>query len=208
MINLITNKPIAFDSPDHLEPMGTLADNNSNMLYVLEVKKYFNNKNINILDLGCSGGQIVIDHISQKDLGIGLEGSFHVLQGAGKHNWEQYYNKNLFLCDITEPFFCKDNNTTIMFDCIQMWEVLEHIPESKFKNLFTNIKNHINPEGIFVGSVAMVPDPPRHVSLFSKNRWIEIFKENGFDLKEYAFEHLPRSIHGEGNGFVFTAKLI
>ena len=95
-----------------------------------------------------------------------------------------------------------------MFDCIQMWEVLEHIPESKFKNLFTNIKNHINPEGIFVGSVAMVPDPPRHVSLFSKNRWIEIFKENGFDLKEYVFEHLPRSIHGEGNGFVFTAKLI
>ena len=208
MISVITNKSVAFDSPDHIEPMGTVADNNSDILYILEIKKYFNNKNINILDLGCSGGQIVIDHILQKDLAIGLEGSSHVLQGAGKHNWEQYYNKNLFLCDITEPFFCKDNDNKIMFDCIQMWEVLEHIPESKFTNLFTNIKNHIKPEGIFVGSVAMVPDPPRHVSLFSKERWIEIFKEHGFNLKEYSFEHLPRSVHSENNGFVFKAELL
>jgi SAM-dependent methyltransferase len=208
MLNVITNKPIAFDSPDHLDPVGSIRDNNSNIHFILEIKKYFNNKKINILDLGCSGGQIVIDHILHGDLGIGLEGSSSVFNGAGKHNWEHYYNKNLFLCDINEPFELNENGDKLNFDCIQMWEVLEHIPSIKFEQLFKNIKKHMKPDGIFIGSVAIVPDPPRHVSLFSKERWAEIFKEHGFQLENYYFNYLPRAIYQGNEGFGFTAKLI
>ena len=206
MISVITNKSVAFDSPDHIEPMGTVADNNSDILYILEIKKYFNNKNINILDLGCSGGQIVIDHILQKDLAIGLEGSSHVLQGAGKHNWEQYYNKNLFLCDITEPFTCLSDNTPILFDIIQMWEVLEHISEDKLDTLFKNIFEHLKDDGIFLGSISQQVDNLHHVSVFSKEKWNEIFIRNNFNLNDYVLNIFPRSIGNPGFGFT-TRKI-
>ncbi len=208
MITLTTNKNIAIDSLDHLYPFGVIRDNNSNSEYISEVKKYFNKK-IKVMDLGCAGGQIIIDHLLSDDIAVGLEGSSNVFRGAGSHNWQNYFNKNLFLCDITEPFDVKIDDKKELFDYIQMWEVLEHIPENKLSTLFLNIKQHLDKNGIFCGSIATHICPSgTHVSIFPKEKWQEIFKNNGLSLKEFIFKSLPRPV-SEGNlGFVFTAQIL
>lgn len=209
MITVKTSKSIASDSLDHLYPFGVVRDNNSNINYIKEVKTYFNNEKINVLDLGCAGGQIVVDHYLLGDLSVGLEGSSNVFRGVGKTNWDILFNKNLFLCDVTEPFDIEFENQPIKFDYIQMWEVLEHIPEDKLSALFANIKKHIKQNGLFSGSVATHVCPSgTHVSIFPKTKWIELFKENGFSMDEYKFTNLPRPVSEGDLGFVFTAKLL
>lgn len=210
MIKLQTKKQIAIDSLDHKHPFGCIRDNNSSIMYITTVKNYFNNKKINVLDLGCAGGQIIVDHTVLGDLAVGLEGSSHALTGAGKHNWDQYKDKNLFLCDITEPYTLTDNDDNILqFDYIQMWEVLEHIPENKLTVLFENIKKHLKPNGIFAGSVATYHCiSGTHVSVFSKNKWESIFGNNKMTMEDYYFDFVPRPVSTGNDGFLFCAKII
>jgi 2-polyprenyl-3-methyl-5-hydroxy-6-metoxy-1,4-benzoquinol methylase len=209
MIKVQTNKSIASDSLDHLYPFGVIRDNNSNIKYIHEVKKYFNNEKIAVMDLGCAGGQIIVDHHLLGDTAVGLEGSSNVFRGTGKHNWEILFNQNLFLCDITEPYTINYEKEHMMFDYIQMWEVLEHIPEEKLPILFTNIKKHLKDTGIFCGSIATHVCPSgTHVSIFPKSQWITLFKDNGLELNEYIFKNLPRPVSEDDLGFVFTARLI
>jgi len=208
MIQVITDKPIAYDSLDHINPYGCVNDNNSSCFYINEVKKYFNNNKINVLDLGCAGGRIIVDHILWGDLAVGLEGSDNALNGAGAHNWRQYKDKNLFFCDITEPFKIVDENgNLIKFDYIQMWEVLEHIPEDKLPVLFKNIKDHLKDYGLFAGSVATYHcESGTHVSVFPKDKWYTIMKDNGIIVNDYPFTCVPRGVAGGDHGFVFSAK--
>jgi len=210
MIKIKTNKPVAIDSPDHLNPAGCSNDNNSNLSYIQQIKSHFNNKKLNVLDLGCAGGQIIVDHLNIDDVAVGLEGSSHALNGSGRSNWEKYHNKNLFLCDITEPFEClDDNNNLIKFDVIQMWDVLEHIPEDKLPQLLKNIFNHLNDGGIFLGAISQQLDPIRHISVFSKDKWKIIFNRNNFTLDECIVNTFPRIVCDGSvgmEGFVFSSK--
>ena len=48
-IECITNKPVAFDSPDHICPVGAKNDNTSNLNFVKSVEKHFQRK-INYLE--------------------------------------------------------------------------------------------------------------------------------------------------------------
>jgi 2-polyprenyl-3-methyl-5-hydroxy-6-metoxy-1,4-benzoquinol methylase len=207
LIKIITNKNIAIDSLDHKHPFGCIRDNNSSSFYISEVKQYFGNGKIKVMDLGCAGGQIIIDHNSLGDIAVGLEGSTHVFRGTGRHNWENYFNQNLFLCDITENFKCTIEDSELIFDYIQMWEVLEHIPHDKLSTLLQNISNHLTKDGLFCGSVATHVCPSgTHVSIFTKNEWEKIFDDNGFVLDEYKFTSLPRPVSEGDLGFVFTAQ--
>jgi 2-polyprenyl-3-methyl-5-hydroxy-6-metoxy-1,4-benzoquinol methylase len=209
MITVKTDKPIAYDSLDHIHPQGCNNDNNSSASYINDIKKYFNNKKINVLDLGCAGGQIIVDHINSDDLGVGLEGSSHVLDGLAKTNWDKYYNKNLFLCDITEPFQCLDeNNNVIRFDIIQMWDVLEHIPENKLHILFKNITDHLKDDGVFLGQISRGEGDIKHISIFSKEKWKMIFEDNNFTLSDCIVSSCPRPALTGEQGFNFSAKKI
>jgi 2-polyprenyl-3-methyl-5-hydroxy-6-metoxy-1,4-benzoquinol methylase len=218
MIKLITNHPIAVESADHKTPQGAINDNNTDLAYINEVRNYLNTNNISILDLGCAGGQIVIDHKNLGDIAVGLEGSSNVLKGRGSHNWNNHHNKNLFLCDITENFEIQDDSEKILrFDIIQMWDVLEHIPEDKMSILFSNIKKHLKHNGHFIGQISQQIDPILHISVFSYEKWKDIFNKNDFSLEDYIFQNTPRprltlgAIDGDGNiqsGFPFTAKII
>ena len=209
MITLDADKTVAIDSVDHTNPFGCVRDNNTNKQYIDEVKQKFDNKKINVLDLGCSGGQLIIDHVALGDVAVGLEGSFHVFRGAGAKNWLEYNNKNLFLCDITENFSCKYNNQPLMFDYIQCWEVFEHIPKEKLAKMLQNILKHMHNNSIFCGSICVIPCPSgNHVCLMSKDEWKQVFAENGLEMKEYIFKNLPRSVYPEPHGFVFTATKI
>lgn len=57
MIELRTDNPVAWDSPDHLEPWGTRNDNSINKAFNRRLFRLFPpEKVIRVLDLGCAGG--------------------------------------------------------------------------------------------------------------------------------------------------------
>jgi len=94
MTKIITNKPIAVDSLDHKHPYGVINDNNSAFQYIMEVKNYFKNNKISVLDLGCAGGQIIVDHHNLDDFAVGL---------FNKDKWKQIFKDNGF--EMTEYIF-------------------------------------------------------------------------------------------------------
>ena len=73
MITLEATKQVADDSPDHICPVGAIRDNFTSEGLIEEVKYGFDNEQISMLDLGCAGGQFVVDFIKRGDIGGGSE---------------------------------------------------------------------------------------------------------------------------------------
>lgn len=190
VITLETNFCGALDSPDHLCPHGCVRDNFSSFGLISEVKNYFNNEQIIMIDLGCAGGQLVTDFISNGDIGVGLEGSSHTLDGIGKENWKNFYNKNLFLCDISEDYQLYLNGEPLLADFIHSEEVFEHISEEKLDVLLKNIRKHLKPNGICSFGIGLTPDIQErdgktynlHQSVFPAIWWKEKIESNGFEI--------------------------
>ena len=143
-IEVKTEYPGAFESLDHLYPVGSINDNFTSHALLGEVSDYFGvNNTIAMLDLGCAGGQFVRNFVEQGDIAVGLEGSSTALEGSGRGNWKKYHNKNLFLCDIGKPFEILNNGDLLKFDFIHSEEVFEHIPKENIDCLLENIKKHM-----------------------------------------------------------------
>jgi cyclopropane fatty-acyl-phospholipid synthase-like methyltransferase len=198
MIKIETQYPIASDSPDHLYPHGTAHDNSTDVNFLDELTAHFKNEKINFLDLGCSGGQLVVDLHNKGNVSIGLEGSDYSLVN-NRANWPEYGNKILFTCDITKPFkiFNDEEVTPILFDVITAWEVVEHIKYSDLSLLFQNINNSLKTDGIFLASIAMHPDGPLHQTVNTKEEWLttifpEVLKNTNLVVKEYPFQYWVR----------------
>jgi hypothetical protein len=83
MITLEATKQIADDSPDHICPVGAIRDNFTSPGLIDEVKDGFDDEQIAMLDLGCAGGQFVVDFINRGDIGVGLEGSLVLVRRTG-----------------------------------------------------------------------------------------------------------------------------
>ena len=223
MIEVITNHPVAYESPDHLHPHGTANDNSTNKNFVKEIKEYFNNKPFNFLDLGCSGGQLVVD-ISKLDpdvVAVGLEGSDYSVKHNRGH-WQNSYNSNLFTCDITHPFEVKINGNLGKFNLITAWEVLEHIPPHLLDSVFKNIYNHLADDGIFAASINMSSDKPKGVELHLTREkppfWEKVFFKNNFEMigegiyststAHYAHHYIFKNrVRGRSNGKSFWTTL-
>jgi len=60
-LKIITEFPVAYNSPDHIVPVGTKNDNSTDSEYIMEVENFFKNEKINIMDIGCAGGQLAVD---------------------------------------------------------------------------------------------------------------------------------------------------
>jgi SAM-dependent methyltransferase len=197
-IKIITDFPIAFDSQDHIEPCGTKNDNHTNPVYINEVLASFGNRQINYMDLGCSGGQLIADLAKMGHLAVGLEGSDYSIINS-RANWPRLYNVNLFTCDISRPFTVTMEtgtvNDPIKFDCISAWEVLEHIPGSRIFNLMTNIHKHLKDDGIFIGSVCLTGGA-WHPSVYPQKVWEEKIFKPLFKVEPYCFETTMRSTGG------------
>jgi len=65
MITLEAAKQVADDSPDHICPVGAIRDNFTSQGLIAEVKDGFDDEQISMLDLGCAGGQFVVDFIKE-----------------------------------------------------------------------------------------------------------------------------------------------
>lgn len=189
-MKLITDHPIALNSPDHLCPVGAINDNYTNHELINEILDYFKDKKIKIADFGCAGGQFIVDFIERGAIAIGLEGSPSVFFGRGRANWQNFFNKNLFLCDLTKEFSILDDNSKIVqFDLIHSSEVLEHIEEKNLNIFLKNVKTHLKENGICCFQIGLGEDIRYnngekfilHQSVFSPEKWIDIFNENGFE---------------------------
>lgn len=199
-IALETAFPVAYDSPDHINPLGTIQDNTRNFAFYNKCRKLFG-LNMSFLDLGCSGGGLVFDFALNGHLAIGLEGSDRS-QKMGRANWRTIPN-NLFTCDITKPFTLRDTkaNTTKKFEVISCWEVLEHIPEADLSQLLDNVTTHLADGGIFIGSISKIMDDPLHVTIYENNWWVKKFAELGLSMvvgygDSFEFSEFCRGVKG------------
>ena len=202
MISVNTKHPIAYESPDHIMPWGTMRDNSTSIEFISELESYFLNQPINTIDLGCSGGQLTIDFHNKGHLAVGLEGSDYSIK-HNRANWPEWYNKTLFTCDITKEYQVMNNNEPFKAQLITAWEIVEHIHPNDLEMFFNQIAKHLAPNGIFVASVSTKSDVidgvVLHQSVFGETEWIfNILTDEGAlrgsNLKyhPYPFKHAVR----------------
>lgn len=197
--------PVAIGTDDHIFPWGTAYDNTRSPRFVRACERRFN-RPLTFLDLGCSGGGVVLDFILRAHRGYGVEGSDYS-QRAARSEWRVLTN-NLFTADITRRFTLTEagTETTTACDVISAWEVMEHIADEELPGVFDNVARHLKPDGIFIGSVTTIPDGNAetgavyHRTVEQRDWWVRRFTELGFEMldeHEFAFEDFCR---GTGNG--------
>jgi 2-polyprenyl-3-methyl-5-hydroxy-6-metoxy-1,4-benzoquinol methylase len=191
-IKLLTHHPLAYESPDHLNPLGTMKDNSKNWYFNYKFyelyKKISEKQQLKILDLGCSGGGFVKDCIDGGCFAMGLEGS-DFSKKMKRAEWRTI-PEHLFTADITKEFSIqtKKNKKIIKFHLITCWEVLEHLTETSVNTLIENIKKHLLKEGIFIASIANNSSKQNGVELHQTQRdkkwWVNKFKKAGLKYQE------------------------
>lgn len=204
MIKVETHHPVAYDSPDHIMPYGTAADNYTDANFVEELQQHFKEnyglEKINFMDLGCSGGQLAIDFLNKGNFSVGLEGSDYSVHHQ-RANWPQYHNKNLFTADITKPYKVFNGEERVYFDLITAWEVVEHIAADDLNPLFTHISDNLKIGGIFLASVCFIEDVINgvrlHQSVHSKEDWYNIvlpkvLPGTNLEVRPYDFKYNVR----------------
>lgn len=210
-IRLLTEYPVASDSLDHQYPHGTAQDNTRYPRFIRACERLLKKeRGLSFLDLGCSGGGMVLDAVLRGHLGIGLEGSDFSLVSQ-RAEWRLLKN-NLFTCDIARPFSLIDETSgeRQQFDVITAWEVLEHIREENLPVLFENIRLHLKPNGIFVGSVADWDDiDPQtginwHCCVHPHTWWEAKVTSLGFDCHENWFSPYDMARGGINHPLFYT----
>lgn len=190
IVQVESDHPVAFDSPDHLIPWGTKQDNSTNKKFVLSMDALIappaGDRPKSFMDLGCSGGGLVKDFRDLDWLAVGLEGSDFSL----KHQracWKKLAGKSLFTCDITKPFRVLVNGQPNKFLLITAWEVLEHINQKDLPVLFDNILAHMEKMGCFIASTTSTPDIHNGVDLhqthWTNAQWRSWIAQNVPELK-------------------------
>jgi len=187
-IKLETDYPVAYESLDHLNPHGTIRDNTRYPRFVEKCETLLAaKKQLAFLDLGCSGGGMVLEAALRGHLSIGLEGS-DCSKIEQRAEW-RLLGDRLQTCDITKPFFLRNKEKKIQqFDIITAWEVLEHIAEADLPQLLENIRNHLAKGGYFVGSIANWNDIDAesginwHITVHPYDWWKKKFMEAGFQI--------------------------
>ena len=171
-----TDFPVACDSPDHLRPLGTRIDNNTNVKLIEEMESFFPGRKIFSLDLGCSGGQFVVDQFNRGHLALGIEGSDYSITHK-RANWPEFHGKLLFTADLTKPFEIFTEGKPARFDVITAWEVLEHLKPEDLQGILTRIEALLDDDGIFFGSIATVEcvfeGVRLHQSVFLRETWFQ-----------------------------------
>jgi SAM-dependent methyltransferase len=204
LFDVLTEKPVAIDSADHKWPRGTLHDNSMNRNFNLKAYSCFKFKpDFKLLDLGCAGGGLVRSVLDDGYTAVGLEGS-DISRKLRSGEWDTCIH-HLFTCDLTVPFEIRDRDgKPVLFDVITCWDVLEHIPTEKIPVLLQNVRKHLAPGGLFVGSVDMTPDGDPmtgavyHLTVKPKDWWMTTFQDQQFvEEKVHPFE-VPDYVRGNG----------
>lgn len=183
-----TDAPIAWESPDHLQPWGTARDNSRNPRFNAKLYRLYAGlgRPPRVLDLGCSGGGFVRECIDDGCIAVGVEGSDYSARMA-RAEWGVLGGRFLFTADITRPFkvmaVWDDLPSTLSFDVITAWEVLEHIARSDIAAVCANIRSHLGGTGLAILSISGVSHVANGVELHqtveNRNWWLEVLRANG-----------------------------
>jgi SAM-dependent methyltransferase len=232
MIKINTNYPNAY-GPDYDFPsQGASQNNHSNPVYLGELERITNKTNFSYLDLGCAGGQSVVELHNRGNVSCGIEGSNldKMIEESKKRNkpeprfigdtyqpdtdvhdnWVNYKDICLFKSDITKPFELLNSDNKIQkFDVITAWDVLEHPKPEDIPDLITNIKKHLNDDGVFICLINLVSGS-HHQCIKPEDWWLKIFDENGFENLGFDFKASPRHpyppLDTNDLGFIFKIK--
>jgi len=206
----VTDYPVAYDSPDHIHPVGTVLDHTRHPRFIRACEDFFaaSGKPLSFLDLGCSAGGMVLDAVLRGHVGVGLEGS-DISRLQQRAEW-RLLRDTLFTCDVTRPFALgRGEIETFKFDVISAWEVLEHLTAEGVEGLFANLARHTRPGSIFACSISQVDGgftedgTPLHQTLEPLPWWQERAAKHGFDvLDSDAFLPLDFA-RGNGNSSVY-----
>jgi SAM-dependent methyltransferase len=186
-------------SLDRTHPVGAKQDNHSNPVYIEQICALFNNEPFSYMDLGCAGGQSVLDIAAKGYTAIGIEGCGRdqILRCAVNpevsHNWREFFNKYLFEADIGRPFeVVDDDGKRLQFDLITAWDFLEHPPCEDIPQVITNIKTHLKPDGLIVGLIAQ-SEGPHHRCVKPNEWWVDIFLQHGLKFYPFPLTSTPRA---------------
>jgi SAM-dependent methyltransferase len=188
-VELRTEHPVAEASVDHRFPHGTAKDNTRAPWFVARCEQILG-PSLDVLDLGCAGGGLVFDFTLRGHRAVGLEGSDYSKQRL-RAEWRHLHDR-LFTCDVTRPFelIDSDSGRRMAFDLITAWDVMEHFSPAHLHQVFENVRAHLGPSGLFVGSVSTrpalaAPDGTNyHGTVRPKTWWVEAFRDHGFEWRE------------------------
>lgn len=198
-VQVDTKHPVAVNSDDHIHPKGTAADNTRYPRFVRTMQRAMGD-NLAFLDLGCSGGGLVLDFLLAGHDAYGIDGSDYSARNQ-RAMWGILPDR-LFTADISKPFRLHAGGTTKLFNVISAWEMLEHIQTDDLETVFRNIDTHLDPDGIFIASVATEDDIHEGVNLHKtvkpRSWWLERCASFGFEPADLGTEteDFPR---GSGN---------
>jgi 2-polyprenyl-3-methyl-5-hydroxy-6-metoxy-1,4-benzoquinol methylase len=215
-IQIVTNHPVASDSPDHLVPWGTAQDNSRSDRFNARLIALIPDARLTVLDLGCSGGGQVRSFIEQGYFSIGIEGSDY----SWKRLRAEWLNipDFLFTADITKPFKIQKTvaDEPLRFGVITLWEVIEHIREEDLPNLLQNIDAHLMPNGLVIMSVSPNSDIIRgtelHQTIRPRDWWEQFFRArnwvNNEKIMHYFCNDLVRWEENAPNSFHFALSRV
>ena len=186
-IRIVTNKPVAFDSPDHIQPWGTSRDNSISLAFNRKLTWWLSTSKLRVLDLGCAGGGFVKSILDRGGFAVGVEGSDYS-RLTKRAEWATIPDQ-LFTADLTEPFQLLEvdgegKEHPAQFNVITAWEVIEHIHREKLHAVFENIWRHLSPHGVVVASVSpneeIIQGVRLHQTVEKKDWWVSKFLDFGF----------------------------
>ena len=211
-IDIVTDHPVAVESPDHLVPWGTANDNSRNQRFNARLIALVPHDRLSILDLGCSGGGQVRSFIEQGYLAVGVEGSDYSARRL-RAEWSTIPDY-LFTADITKPFHIRTSRGSgaLQFGVVTMWEVIEHIAEKDLSAVLSNIDAHLCPGGITIMSVSpnteVIRGTPLHQTVQQRPWWESFFQANGWKnhsaIVDYFGENFVREESNAPGSFHFA----
>lgn len=209
MITIVTDHPIAIDSPDHQWPAGTGWDNS--VLPAFNAKLFKLWPHPYLLDIGCAGGGLVRSIINDGGFAVGVEGS-DLSQRTKRAEWGVIPH-HLFTADATKPFILWEDEAPLVFDIVTAWEFMEHIPADGIEGVLKNVKRHLTPDGIFVCSIStessMIDGPGSgieyHQTVRPKDWWMDRLAAEGFTEDEELRDFFaPDWVRGPNTGVAYS----
>jgi SAM-dependent methyltransferase len=190
-----TSKPVAYDSPDHIQPCGTAQNNTTNARFNRKLFQYIPAPEVRLLDIGCAGGGLVRSILDSGGFAVGIEGSDY----SKRHKRAEWATipDHLFTADVTEPFELYEESgdggrSPLDFNVITGWEFFEHITEEGVRKVVANLLRHLAPRGIVLASICphehVLEGVTLHQTVQDKPWWVATFADLGL-TKSDEVEH-------------------
>lgn len=212
---IVTDKPVAFDSPDHLYPLGTAQDNSTNVRFNRKLFRYIRAEEVRLLDIGCSGGGFVRSILDSGAMGIGIEGSDYSKSHL-RAEWAAIPD-HLFTADATERFQIVEQledgrKNPLLFNVITAWEFFEHISEENLPSVVENILRHLARQGMLFVSISsdssIIDGVDLHQTVQQKPWWIKSFARLGLERQPMVERYFNfDTVRGEPMGLSFSIVL-